>query len=221
MAAQIDNYKSNLKNIIDEYDKNLTTFNDTYENDENFNIFKDYFNNVIDSYYHIKNINSFSLLIENDEDTNKYIHFIENNIKYFLKKFLVWDSLNKEIKNFYESLLRMYKYYNNIININDFQYEKLKKINEKYYYNDIEIRKNKPFIYFELSNEFIYYYINDNNIIVKNRTNDKFNHSIIILITINPNKFKMIKSLYKDYEIYKYIDKIIELKNSIEYLENQ
>lgn len=157
MAIQIDNYKSNLKNMIDEYDKNLTTFNDTYENDENFNIFKDYFNNVRDSYYHIKNINSFSLLIENDEDTNKYIHFIENNlfsIKYFLKKFLIWISLNVEIKNFNELLLIIYKYYNNIININDFQHKKFKKINEKYYYNDIEIRKNKPL--YILSYQMIY-----------------------------------------------------------------
>lgn len=43
----------------------------------------------------------------------------------------------------------------------------------------------------------------------------------MILITSNPNKFKLIKSLYKDHEIYKYIDKIIELKNCIEYLENK
>lgn len=224
--TQINNYQINLKlkNMIDEYDKNFNTFNDTFEEDENFNIFKEYFNTIINAYYHIKNINPFSLLFENNAETSNYIKFIENNlfsIKYFLKKFLVWDNLNEEIKKFYESLIKMYIIFNNVININDFEADKLNKINDKYIYKDIEIKKNIPFVYFELSNEFIYYYLNDDNIIIKNRSIDKFNHSIIILMSSNPEKFKLIKSLYKDYEIFKYIDKLIEFKKCIEELENK
>lgn len=161
-----NNYQSNLKNMIDEYDKNFNNFNDTFEEDDNFNIFKEYFNNIINSYYHIKNLNPFSLLFDSNNDTNKYIEFIENNIfsiKYYLKKFLVWNNLNEEIKNFYESLIKMYINFNNVININDFEVEKLNKINGKYFYKDIELKNNIPFIFFELSNEFIYYYLNDKN----------------------------------------------------------
>lgn len=191
----------NCENFTNEFNKNFKV------NEINFCREKtEYLKNLIEIYYVIKNNNLFGIINLN----SNIIDWIENNIfliKYNLNKFNLWSSLSDEIKIFYNDLLNLYIIFNNIIHINDFQKEKLIKINGKYFYDSIQIKENKPFIIFECDTNEIFFISLKNNEFIQNSPLNKFYIPIFNLIYMN---IEVETEKYLELEISKYFKKLYD-----------
>jgi len=202
---EFENKFNSLNNI---YDDNIMEYEES----------KIFLNNLIEMYYYFDAINPLSFLIMGpNEEIKKKIEFLNNNFikfRYYIKKFKLYDLLNDEIKNFYDNIFKLYLKFNNIIELKNFESNLLTKINNKYYYNNTILEENKIFMHYELKNDLYFYYIS-NNKIIHNNSIDKNNCAFLNLINMN---IEINKSRLKNFEILKYYDKIIELKQRIKEL---
>lgn len=159
----------------------------------------------------MNSINPFDIILNSDIMKILNSLDIEKNIfriKFNLMKFNIWSNLNEKIKLFYENTLKQFiKVFNKVINLKEFKLDKFNKIHNQYFYNDIPIDNNQEFLYFELKNNFIHFYLDYGEI--KFNCIDKNNRAFLNLI--NMNIFDIIYKFY-DMEITNYTNKLIEFK---------
>lgn len=208
--------KFNFDIFINEFNENYNKYSiKNIDTDEK----KEFLYNIVNAYYFFNSLNSLDILF-NEEVSEKLKSLeIEKNIfiiKYNLLKFNLWASLDEEIKNFYFLLFNFYVKYFSVINLKNFDSNLFNKINDKYYYNDEEIENDKPFLYLEIENDFIYYYFHDG--FLYSKCINKINYGILNLIDDAIYDFSNFK--YKNqYEIFKYINKIIEFDKKFKELQ--
>lgn len=221
------NKMNDISNIINEFNNNVNNFDKDFKyKNEEYNEYQNFLKNVFDSYNYFTKDALLKIcgLSGSKKEDEYYSNFIFTNIfqiKYFLKKFNVWGNMNKDIQEFYETILKFYIKFNNIIHINEFKADKLQKLNNKWFYDEIELLQNQPFIYFDIleTNELIYFYFNNDNELSRSKTFEGFTNAPLLFMSSAPQKYKSVAHLYKNYEFHKYFDNLIEFFTKIKELQ--